>query len=300
MNWAAVSFDWNHLRAFLATVEEGSLSAAARALGQAQPTLSRQIAALETALDVVLFERVGRGLVLAPAGRDLLAHVRAMGEAAGRVSLAAAGRAQAVEGRVSITASEVVSAYVLPGVLKRLRAAAPGIAIDVVASDQMRDLQRREADIALRNTRPEQPELIARRVSDGAGGLYAARAYLSARGHPRRPEELAGHDFIGFQPLETYVSEMNRLGYPLQEAQVRVMSASGIVAWEAVRAGLGIGPMSRDVAGLFPEVVPLLPEVTVPVPVWLTCHRELHASRRIRLVYDLLAEALASRDSSSR
>ncbi len=300
MNWAAVSFDWNHLRAFLATVEEGSLSAAARALGQAQPTLSRQIAALEATLDVVLFERVGRGLVLAPAGRDLLAHVRAMGEAAGRVSLAAAGRAQAVEGRVSVTASDVVSAYVLPEVLKRLRAAAPGIVIDIVASNELRDLQRREADIALRNARPEQPELIARLIAEGEGGLYAARSYLEARGRPRRPEDLAGHDFIGFQPLDRYLAGMERLGFPLQERQVRVMSASGLVAWEAVRAGLGIGPMSRDVARLFPEVEPLVPEISVPVPVWLTCHRELHASRRIRLVYDLLAEALTSRDSSSR
>src|SRR5512137_529250 len=111
------SFDWTLARAFLATAEAGSLSAAARLAGQTQPTLGRQVAALERALGIALFERVGRGLALTPSGREVLEHVRAMGEAAGRVALVASGRSQAVAGPIRITASEVYAAHLLPSIL---------------------------------------------------------------------------------------------------------------------------------------------------------------------------------------
>jgi DNA-binding transcriptional LysR family regulator len=104
MNWNDVAFDWNQVRAFLVASEEGSLSAAARALNQTQPTLSRQVTGLEQSLGVILFERGHRKLQLTAAGLELLEHVRVMGEAANRVSLAASGQSQAIEGRVRITA----------------------------------------------------------------------------------------------------------------------------------------------------------------------------------------------------
>ena len=107
MKWQTVSFDWNQARAFLVTVEEGSLTAAARALGLTQPTLGRQVAALEDSLGVTLFDRVGRSLRLTPSGLELLDHVRSMGDAAGRVSLTASGQSQTVEGQVCITASDL-------------------------------------------------------------------------------------------------------------------------------------------------------------------------------------------------
>ncbi len=121
MDWRSVNFDWNRARAFLVTAEDGSLSAAARALGMARPTLGRQVDALEEELDVVLFERVRRGLTLTPSGLELLDHVRAMGEAASRVSLAAAGQSQAIEGSICIAASEVYAPLVLPPILAKLR-----------------------------------------------------------------------------------------------------------------------------------------------------------------------------------
>ena len=117
MDWRAVKFDWNKARAFLVTAEEGSISAAARALGMAQPTLGRQVDGLEQELGVVLFERVGRGLTLTPSGMELLEHVRGMGEAAGRVSLAALGQSQALDGCISISASETYAAVLLPPII---------------------------------------------------------------------------------------------------------------------------------------------------------------------------------------
>src|SRR5688572_12855450 len=145
MDWRAVNFDWNRARAFLVTAEEGSLSAAARALGMAQPTLGRQVDALEEELDVVLFERAGRGLVLTPSGLELLEHVRTMGEAAGRVSLSAAGHSQTIEGSVAVAASEVYAAHLLPPILAKLRVLHPGISVEIVASSAVSNLKRREA-----------------------------------------------------------------------------------------------------------------------------------------------------------
>jgi DNA-binding transcriptional LysR family regulator len=294
MNWQSVSFDWNQARAFLATVEEGSLSAAARALGLTQPTLGRQVAALEAQLDIVLFERVGRSLVLTQSGIELLDHVRAMCEAANRISLTASGQSQTIEGRVRITASDVMSAHILPPALKRLREIAPLVEIDVVAANDIRDLQLREADIAIRHVRPEQPDLIARLVNEATAHFYASKSYLDQHGRPGSFNELSDHDFIGFGNNDRMIEILNPLGLSLTPKNFRVGSESGVVAWEMARNGLGIIVMSDVVAAGAPGIERVLPDMEpIVFPIWLAAHRELHTSRRIRLVFDLLAEFLA-------
>jgi len=293
MNWKRVSFDWNQAKAFLATAETGSLSAAARALGLSQPTLSRQVAALEAELGVALFERLGRSLALTGPGLELVEHVRTMGEAAGRVSLAAAGRAEAIEGRVAISASDVVAVHQLPPILARLRRAAPGIEIEVVAANEISDLQRREADIAIRHVRPEQPDLVARLIRETTAHLYAATSYLDAHGRPETPDDLAEATFVYPGRPERIIAALDGLGVSVSRSQFRLSSESGVVYWELVRRGLGMGLMSRDVAACCPEVEQVLPELApLPMPLWLVTHGELRTSRRIRLVFDLLAEAL--------
>ena len=288
------SFDWNHVRAFLATAEEGSLSAAARALGLTQPTLGRQVSALERDLGILLFERVGRTLQLTEAGRDLLSHVRAMGAAADRVSLAASGQSQSIEGKVRITASEGLSAYILPAALKRLREVAPRLEIDIVAANDIRDLMRREADIAIRHVRPDQPDLIARLVREARAYFYASGPYLSARGRPNTPADLTRHDFIGFGDNRQMLDYLVPLGLPISEANFRIGSANGIVAWELARQGFGIAPMWDELARLCREMERILPDLKpITFPIWLTTHRELHTSRRIRLVFDHLADFLS-------
>lgn len=294
MNWQLVSFDWNQVRAFLATVEEGSLSAAARALGLTQPTLSRQVTALEKDLGVILFDRGRRSMSLTQPGLELLDHVRTMGEAASRISLTATGQSQTIEGQVSITASDVMSAYFLPPVLKQLRALAPGIEVEVIASNAVRDLTRREADIAIRHVRPEQPNLIAKLVRETTGHLYASTAYLEAHGRPGCASALSDADFIGFENPERLLSVLNSLGLSLTKDNFKLTSASGVVVLELVKQGLGIGVMPKEFAAISPGLECVLPELDpIPVPIWLVTHRELHTSRRIRLVFDLLADALA-------
>lgn len=293
MNWQAVSFDWNQARAFLATAEEGSLSAAARALGLTQPTLGRQVAALEENLGVTLFERVGRSLSLTEEGLELLENVRAMGDAAGRLSLAASGQSQTIEGQVSITASDLTSAVWLPPVLERLRKAAPGIEIEVVASNTVRDLQRREADIAIRHVRPEQPDLIARFIQETSAHFYASTSFIKKYGRPTTVEDLSAATFVGPDNPERMIPTLNGLGLSLTRRNFKVISESGFVYWEMVKQGLGVSVMTREIAALTPGIERLLPHLDpIPIPVWLVTHRALHTSRRIRLVFDFLAEAL--------
>jgi DNA-binding transcriptional LysR family regulator len=300
MDWRSVNFDWNRARAFLVTAEEGSLSAAARALGMAQPTLGRQVAALEQELGVALFERVGRGLTLTPSGLELMDHVRAMGEAAARMSLSASGKAQAIEGTVSISASEVDAAFRLPLIIRKLREIAPGIDVEIVATNAESDLRRREADIAIRNYRPTQPNLVARKIRDIEGRIYATPGYLGSIGNPVSPQDYAQADFIGFNRSGELIAAMSRFGLTLTQQNFPVVSQSHLVQWSHVRQGLGIGVMAADIADAEPEVVAVLPDAApIMVPVWLVTHREVHTSRRVRLVFDLMARELARPYGSS-
>jgi DNA-binding transcriptional LysR family regulator len=293
MNWTDISFDWNQARAFLAAAEEGSLSAAARALRQTQPTLSRQVTALEQSLGVTLFERGHRQLSLTAAGLELLDHVRAMAEAANRVSLTASGQSQAIAGRVCITATDMLATYYLPPMLRKLRERAPGIVVDVVASDEVRDLIQREADIAIRHGQPTHPDLIARRIGYLRGRIYAARRLLDEVGTPRSFAELAEYDFVGVENTQALIEGVAAQGLELRIEQFRVSAASGNCMLQLIREGLGFGFLPMDTGGLFDDLVCVLPERFNPeIPVWLVSHRELHTSRRIRVVYDLLAEEL--------
>ena len=292
--WHSIAFDWNQARAFLVTAELGSLSAAARALGLTQPTLGRQVAALEERLGVTLFERVGRSLSLTQSGLDLLGHVKAMGDAAGLMSLAASGQSRAVEGHVVITASDLLSAYQLPSILEALRDIAPGITVEIVASNEIRDLKRREADIAIRHVRPDQPDLIARQVPGTSGRFYAAPSYLARHGRPETVDDLADAVFVGFGDVTSFLKAIEPAGLPLTRANIRYTSGSGIVAWEMVKQGLGMCIMTPEVAALTPGVEEVLPGAReMPVPIWLVTHRELRTSPRIRIVFDLLGDAFA-------
>ncbi|MFL4469782.1 LysR family transcriptional regulator [Tateyamaria armeniaca] len=290
------TFDWNRMRAFLATAETGSLSAAARTLGLTQPTVGRQVSGLEEELGLALFERTARSMTMTDAGRDLLSEARAMGAAADRIALRAQGRVHTLDGTVRITASDMMSAYVLPDTLLKLRQMAPRLRVDVIASNDIRDILKREADIAIRHVRPEQPDLIARSIGDAPAHLYASKEYIAARGRPETLSDLENHAFISMGDDALYLDAMQQRGIPVSAENLRSGSTSGITIWELVRKGFGIFPMSEDIACKFDDVEPVLADVTdMSFPVWLVTHRELHTSRRIRLVFDLLADMLRGR-----
>lgn len=288
-----MSFDWNQVRAFLATAEEGSFSGAARALKTTQPTIGRQITALEDTLGVTLLERTARGPKLTPSGRELLQHVRSMGESAALISMVASGQAQDLKGEVVVSASDLMSAAFLPSLLKDLHTTAPEIHIHIIAENSIQNLARRDADIAIRNVRPDQPELFARFVGNFRANLYAARSYLDGVRRPQTARDIASLKFVGGSNLDHFITTLHDYDIPVRQENFVMSSGSGVVMWELVQAGYGISIIPETLGEAAPGVEKVLPGLpAVEFPVWLVSHRELKTSRRIRMVFDCLADGL--------
>ncbi len=287
------TLDWTLLQSFSAVAETGSLSAAARKLGQSQPTLGRHIRALEAALGVELFTRGPRGLIPTEAARGMIGPADQMRAAAARLQLAAEGQETGLAGVVRVTASSVVSHFVLPPILAALRRAHPEIQIELVPSDSSENLLFREADIALRMYRPTQLDLVATHVTDLEMGLYAATGFLDRVGRPQTVEEAMRLDFVGFDADDTIIRFMRGAGLEVGRAFFGVRCDDQTAYWHLVRAGCGIGGMQAMIGEAEPGVERVLPGLELPtLPVWLTTPTALRHNPRIRLVWDRLAEAL--------
>ncbi|UTV27225.1 LysR family transcriptional regulator [Photobacterium atrarenae] len=294
MNWKTIDFDWNHAKAFLVTAKEGSFSAAARALDLTQPTLGRQVSALEQALGVALFERVGKQLQLTEDGIELLSHIEPMGEAASRVSLAATGRSQSLQGNVAIAASEIDALYRLPPIIAQLRQLEPGIEIEVVVSNEVSDLQRREADIAIRSFRPRQPGLIAKKVRDLPVWFYATGQYLDTVPGQDGDKKVRQVDFIGFDRSSLVIDRLSEHGWQLSPENFPVISKFHPLHVELARQHVGLTFLPEDIGDRQPELVRAFPQFGPPLSLsmWLVCHQELRTSLRVQRVFQFLAQTL--------
>jgi DNA-binding transcriptional LysR family regulator len=287
--------DWSLWRSFAAVVEKGSLTAAARKLGLSQPTLGRHIEALEADLGVPLFERTLQGLRPTDAALRLYEPVAGAQRALAEAELMAEGSSAELGGSVRITASTVISHYVLPPLLAGLRQRHPSVALELVPSDSAENLLLREADIAVRMFRPTQLELVTRKLGTIATVACAHRDYLARRGTPARLEDLAGHNLVGFDRSDLIIAGARQMGFELTRAQFNMRTDSQTAMWELIKAGLGIGFAQRRLVAETPGMVALLEGAPFPeLEVWLTTHRELYTSRRVRAIYDALAEALGA------
>ena len=280
--------DWHLWRAFLAVLRGGSLSAAARELKLTQPTLGRQIAALESLLGVPLFTRSTEGLQPTERALVLAPHAAAMAAAAASLLRAASGSGDELVGTVRLAASEVMGGVVLPPMLAKFRKAYPRIDIQLSLSDRTENLLRRDADLAVRNIAPTQAALVSRRIGEVPVYLFAHRDYVRDHGLPASLEELAQHTLIG---REEYAQRMRlRLGVS-QQLGFRCNNEQGV--WEALRAGYGIGYCQGAVGQQNPELVAVLPGfVLAQVGIWLVVHEDLRTVRRIRSLFDYLAREL--------
>jgi DNA-binding transcriptional LysR family regulator len=286
--------DWSLWRSFGAVVEHGSLSAAARALGLSQPTLGRHVEALEQALGMSLFERTLNGFHATDTALKLYEPVLAAQQALAEATLIAEGASAALTGSVRITSSTVMCHYVLPPFLLDLRQSFPQVAIELVPSDSAENLLLREADIAVRMFRPTQLELITKKLGESPIVTCAHESYILRRGRPERPEQLVEHDLIGFDRSELLISAARRMGFELKRSDFIVRTDSQTNAWELIKAGLGVGFAQQLLVAETRGMVPLLPDFRPPpLEVWLTTHRELFTSRRIRAIYDRLGEGLS-------
>lgn len=288
MDTVPTSFDWNRARAVVATAEAGSLSGAARKLGLTQPTLGRQVSAMEEELGLTLFTRAGKRMTLTDAGLSLIDHFRTMAEAAHRAALAASGQVQDIAGVVTVTASHLYASELMPPIVTRIRDEAPGLRIQINATNAMRDLMRREADIAIRHTRPDQPELTAKLVAEHDAALYAAPDLLA-----RGPLETL--PFIGYDLGDTYGAMLAERGVPIPPENFTVLSEDSHAQRAMARAGLGVVALPFWCGDPDPVLLRAQPDAPplVRFPVWLAAHRDLHTSRRIRLVFDHLARGLS-------
>jgi DNA-binding transcriptional LysR family regulator len=283
------------IRSFVAVGEMGSLSAAARQLRSSQPTVGRHVDDLEKALGVKLFLRGRRGYELTEAGSALMARGQAASDAMAALSRQAAGREARMSGSVRISASEMVSAFVLPKIMAQLAVEEPGIEVELVPSDRVENLLRRDADIAIRMVRPAQQELVAKKIADIPLQLCAARSYLERRGWPQSPQDLSQHDMIGFDRSDQIIKGFAAIGLNIPRSAFRIRTDHQIVYWQAVRAGNGIGVTQAPLIALDPDVEPLLPELELPfLPTWLAMHRDVRGSARIRRVADVLEKGLRS------
>tara|TARA_R110002096_G_scaffold302563_1_gene497450 strand:+ start:1282 stop:2184 length:903 start_codon:yes stop_codon:yes gene_type:complete len=296
MDWRSIKFDWNRARAFLVTAEEGSLAAAARALDMTQPTLGRQVAALEQEIGVDLFNRRGRGLELTPNGTKLVEHVRAMGDAANRFSLSATGESDIVEGNICITTTELLATFILPSMIRKLRQSEPGIEIEIISTNDESNLNRREADIAIRSFRPTQPEMIVKKLFDAKAHLYAATTYLQRLGNPGSIAELNNANFIDIEKSGRLLSILNSQGFNLSPDNFPVVTKSHIVQWELVKQGVAITATLEQIG----DREPLVERVAVPgvapitAEIWIVTHKELRTNKRVRTVFDFLVSEFAN------
>lgn len=291
MNWNSLDFDWNHIRAFLVTAEEGTLSAAAKALNSTQPTLSRQVSALEKDLKVTLFERVGQRLVLTESGLELLEHARGMGNQAAKLSLTATGQSQQIEGAVIISASELTATYVLPQIISKIRKEEPGIHIEVVVTNNTSDLKRREADIAIRGFHPKQNDLIAKKIGEEVIWLYGSPEYLKQFPYVTDYSVLKDIQIIGFENTNMVMDILNKKGWALTPKNFALVTAFQPLQVELCKQGQGIMFMPEDMGHREPCLIKAFENMgpTLTLPIWLVSHQELRTSLRVRRVFDFIA-----------
>jgi DNA-binding transcriptional LysR family regulator len=286
-------FDWALVRSFLAVLDAGSLMGAARKTGAQQPTLSRHIAELEAQLGAPLFERTGRGVVATAAALAIADAARQMQQGAEALARTLAGQREQTTGTVRITTSMVAATYLLPPVLAALHEAEPGIQLELRASNELSNLLRRDADIAVRMVRPAQAGLVARKLGNISIGAHAHERYLERAGTPRTPEDLRQHTLIGFATNDTMERGFAAMGLPLQRSDFALRTDDQVAYGRLVAEGAGIGFVANYNARHWPGVRRVLPTLAVPpLPCWLAVHREIKSSKVVRRVYDFLAQAV--------
>ena len=276
-------------------LDAGSLMGAARKVKMQQPTLSRHIAELEAQLGVPLFERTGRGVMPTVAALGIADAARQMEEGAGALLRTLAQRTQATTGTVRITTSSVAASYLLPPVLAALQRAEPGIAIELVASDQLSNLLRREADIAVRMVRPAQESLVAKKLAEIPIVACAHKSYLKRAGTPHVPADLLQpqHRLIGFDKDTAIIRGFAQLGLPITREHFALRTDDQLAYGRLIAAGAGIGFAADYNLRHWRGVERILPGLAIPpLPCWLAVHREIRGSGVVRRVFDFLAEAI--------
>lgn len=291
--------DWDNARIFLAIYRAGTLRGAAARLGIDQATAGRRLAALEQSLGVCLFLRTPSGYAATPAGELALAAAEEMEQAADRLQRQLQGADTRLAGSVRVTTTDTLACLGVVAAIGRLHQAHPDIRIALSIAPDIWNLTRREADLAVRTARPDSPDLIARRLAQGELGLYAAPAYLAARGLPQPGTGLAGHDVAVYQHSGQPRRADTLCGEPAGKARVALEANSTMMLLEAARAGIGIAELPLQLAGGDPLLTRIWPGCAGHYEAWLVMHGDLNRSARVRAVADAIAAGFAARASGT-
>ena len=281
------SMDWNDITYFLAVAEQGSLSGAAQKLAVNHSTVFRRINALESKLGARLFERLPNGYRLTELGDSALRHAQDAHDAMHSFERTIVGRDYQLTGVVRVTAPpSMVSKYLAPcaaGFHKEY----PGIQLDIVTSDAINDLSKREADIALRATNNPPEHLIGRKIREHKWQVFASKEYLSKHSRPTSMSELADHALIGADESLSRIEIYQWLAqkYPSQCFTHRGSNIS--IISELCAQGLGLAVLPEDYTQR--ELIPLFPvEPTFKTQLWILMHPDLRSVLRIRIFSDFL------------
>jgi DNA-binding transcriptional LysR family regulator len=287
----ALNIGWELYRSFLGVLKEGSLSGAARQLGITQPTVGRHIAALETALGVVLFTRSPTGLLPTAVAHTMRAHAETMERTAAALERSACAQGDEVRGVVRVSASEVVGVEVLPPIITRLRQQHPHLKVELVLTNRLIDLLQLEADIAVRMVRPSQEQLLAQRIGLIEVGLHARDDYLHQHGTPQELKDLSDHAVIGYDRENAFIRSLAVKGF--ERSTFALSSDSDLAQLALIRAGAGIGGCQVKLAKQDARLHRVLPEAfALKLDTWVTMHEDLRNSPRCRATFDALVAGL--------
>jgi len=285
-----MNFDWNDLKAFLAVARGGSTLAAAKALGVNQTTVARRIESLETALGIKLFERGQSGSRLTEAGADLCAEAEKVERAAVAFGNRAEAHGRGLAGSIRITCSEILANASITPAIAHFRRQYPDVQIELMISDRALDIAAGEADIAIRSSRLLEPsELIARKLIDFEFALYCSREYAARHGAPATPTDLKDHHLIS---CEIDGNALPGVPWMLAHAAGKPPahisnSMSNLI--HAVRAGLGIAPLSTLLADGDPKLVRCSEAIEdAGSSSWLVTRKEVKDTPRVRAFIDFL------------
>jgi DNA-binding transcriptional LysR family regulator len=286
---------YDDLRHFLAVAETGTTLAAGRRLKVSQSTVSRRIAALEAATGLELFHKGREGYVLTEAGRVLLDPAREADRAIRAFFDGALAQRRQLSGTVRLTTNEAFASRFMPDLVRKLKAAHPGIRIELATSDRRLDLSRGEADIALRaGSRPTEAGLHGRKIADDRWSLYCSRAYAARHGIPRHVQDLGHHVLVGMDNRITGYTFLDwaRDHFPEEAVIIRQNTVPSLLA--SIRSGLAVGFASDFLARADPEMVCCFtPDVPPPAEIWLLTHARLKGLPHVRAVFDLISAYFA-------
>jgi DNA-binding transcriptional LysR family regulator len=216
-----------------------------------------------------------------------------MQSTAAALERAAASQGTGVRGTVRVTASDVIGVEVLPPIIASLRDENPDLVVELVLTDRMQDLLRREADIAVRMARPRQELLVARRVGQIELGLHAHQRYLSRHGTPKTMADLTNHSLIGFDQTTAFIRSAGKVLSGWRREAFAMRTDNNLAQLALIRSGAGIGVCQAAIARRDDSIVRLFPRhFSLQMETWITMHEDLRNSPRCRVAFDALVKGL--------